>query len=80
MFDDSGGIIRKDLNIPDCYTTDPQAEVLVFERIPTYYFKKIFFFNEEVKANQIKRVPNINEQIFFVDKRPFSARSDYLFW
>ncbi len=43
--DDSFGRKRAELNIPDCYPTNPQAEVLVFGRIPTKYIKYVIFNN-----------------------------------
>ena len=41
MFKDYGSHKRDALNIPNRYTTNPQAEVLVFGDIPTKYFMNI---------------------------------------
>lgn len=45
-FGDFGEIQRKELKIPDHYTTNPQSEVLAFEVIPPRYIKKIFFYSK----------------------------------
>lgn len=44
LFDEwEGKPDRNKLGIPLCYPTNPQAEVLVFERIPIGYINKVCF-------------------------------------
>lgn len=44
LFEDKDGYpTRDELNIPDWYPTNPQAEVLVFDKIPISYIKKVSF-------------------------------------
>ncbi len=46
MFSDSDGVSRQelwDLNIPRNYPTNPQAEVLVFDTVPTTYLREVHF-------------------------------------
>lgn len=43
LFGDYDYVYRKDLNIPNNYPTNPQAEVLVFNPIPTRFFQEVVF-------------------------------------
>lgn len=80
MFSNIGIINRETLNIPDNYTTDPQAEVLIEGHIEVKYIDEIIFksyedYNNFINNNQLKS--NIK---FKVNSRYFSARSDYNYW
>ncbi len=77
------GNARSELNIPDNYTTSPQAEVLCYDAISTAYINKIAFYNHSSKNKQntllgslIKRY-NITP---YVNKELFKARKDYKSW
>ena len=37
---------RQSMQIPDYYPTHPQAEILVFDQIPSDYIKEVHFYNE----------------------------------
>jgi hypothetical protein len=79
MFDElCDGPSRKKLGIDSWYPTNPQAEILVFDKIPTSYFHSIFFDDYET-LNEYKAVipPSINAK---VDRSAFSYRKDWEFW
>ena len=76
MFDDIETINRELLNIPDNYTTDPQAEVLVEGCIEVDYIDEIIFNNYD-DLNKFKNCNYINNQIKLrVDNKYFSPRVD----
>ncbi len=79
---DIKSIQRKDLNIPDNYTTDPQAEVLISDIIAPNYIARVCFndkrdINEYIEKNSTNLLNNYDYQ---VDSDFFSARKDYKFW
>ena len=53
MFDDEP--LRKKLFLSDCYTTDYQAEVLVFEHIPPEYITEVHFEDYLIMENWIQK-------------------------
>lgn len=69
---------RADLNIPDSYPTDPQAEILIFDTIESGYISHVILedgrrINESIE----KRYPSIR----FQNHKPFfSPRRDYEHW
>ena len=78
------GILRKDLFIPDYYTTDPQAEILVLEDIPNKYILEVCF-NTEGQAYKKWLFMPIYKQLrsyyaYTQDNKLFSPRQDYHFW
>ena len=75
FYDDN---IRKECNLPKCYTTNPQAEVLVLEDIDKYYIRAIHFDTKKVKVNfKFANYPNIK---FRFTLGLFSPRTDYSVW
>jgi hypothetical protein len=83
MFDDLEGTKRDLLQIPDHYTTDPQAEVLVFEPIKPQYIYEVHFCDDNVLRNwqesKRKFKPKYNPEVR-LDKTFFKPRRDYEFW
>ena len=78
LFEDRlGRPTRAERNLSDRYPTDPQAEVLVFGRIPVWYITGIYFNNHDTMSAYRKYVPD------HIDVRVngglFSYRMDYLF-
>lgn len=81
MFSDETGLglTRRDLGIPDKFTTDPQAEVLVRGEVATSFFRSI---NLEKK----NRLPLLMDQFgnsgipFRVSPHLFGPRKDFEFW
>ena len=72
------GATRKEMNLPDCYPTNPQAEILVFGNIPTEYIKKVYF-NDMQTLNKY-RVLFKDPQMCGVSAQLFSYRHDYEYW
>lgn len=79
LFENKDGYpLRDNLNIPDCYPTNPQAEVLVFHSIPINFIKAVYFENHEA---QLKYFSNSQLQMCFcVYDKVFYPRSDYNKW
>lgn len=79
MFDELPyGPTRKQLNIADWYPTNPQAEVLVFGKIPTAYIDKVFFENSDSLEEYYDIIPeDINAK---VDSKMFKYRKDWAYW
>lgn len=85
MFEDLDGMPkRQDLKIPDHYSTNPQAEVLVLEPIETKLIVDILVDSKDrikdmpVLLNTIQ--PYLNSLKFLHGKHYFDARSDYAHW
>jgi hypothetical protein len=74
---------RKYLGIPDDYTTDPQAEILVLEPIPVKYIKSVDFFDEHTSNlwlatnEDYNKIPGLK---FYYSDRFFKPRDDYSYW
>jgi len=85
MFDENiADVTRQRLNIPDNYTTDPQAEVLVLEAVDPKYILSISL-NEKVKINNFPKVasvinPYLKTVNFVHEPLMFSPRRDYQHW
>ena len=85
MFDESlADLARQTLNIPDHYTTDPQAEVLVLEAVNPKYILSICF-DEKAKINNFPKIasfisPYVSSVNFDHDPLMFSPRRDYQHW
>jgi hypothetical protein len=79
MFDElPNGQTRKQLDIDDWYPTNPQAEVLVFDKIPTVYIDKVFFENSDSLEEYYDIIPeDINAK---VDSKMFKYRKDWAYW
>lgn len=79
LFDElPSGHTREELGIGDFYPTNPQAEVLVFDCIPTTYIRKVFFQNQTVLDRFKKIIPKeIKAQ---VNSEAFSYRRDWQYW
>jgi len=70
--------LRKELNIPDYYPTNPQAEILVCSKIPVQYIDKVYFEDKQTLDKYKNVVPskvqtNINRDVFLY-------RRDWKFW
>ena len=81
MFGDLTGIERSKLKLRPYYTTDPQAELLVFERIDPSYIMFVNVENEEVKAEVEKMLagkPYFRTVSVYPDL--YRPRSDWRFW
>jgi len=85
MFSDHDGMpARSTLGIPDHYTTNPQAEILVLDRIePRDIVDVIIDAKERVKnleaLSALAREHN-GDARFLHEKSLFDGRADYSFW
>ena len=75
--DCSGYPKRKSLGIPDCYPTNPQAEVLVCGTIHPEYIKRIYFENKTIYDKYIDALP---PAITTWRSYIFGPRKDWAFW
>lgn len=80
----SAGVPRGELAIPQNYTTDPQAEVLVLAPIGPEYILSINF-NSKEKINDLPGIisaikPFFGRHKFFHTKQLFTYRHDYKHW
>lgn len=85
MFKDvSSGVKRVELGIPQSYTTDPQAEVLVVAPIEPEYIVSVNF-NAKEKIKNWSRViqllkPYSGKYKFAHSRQLFTYRHDYKYW
>lgn len=69
---------RSKMKLEDWYPTDPQAEVLVFDNIPTSYIKEVFFENQRVLNKYINLLPSTI--LGKVKSKVFKYRDDWEYW
>ena len=80
LFNDFEGVSRLDLGIPRSYTTNPQAEVLVFDQIPVSYLRELHFYNFNAWEHWPYRAFTAKKaQVFYGDSY-FRERKDYKEW
>lgn len=83
MFSSFGSVSRLellDLNVPRNYPTNPQAEVLVFETVPTTYLREVHF--HDIRALESWRRNHSTAVQVKMDHGGyyFKARQDYKLW
>ena len=69
--------------IPRHFTTDLQAEVLVYKKIPKQYINRIYCASDEIKLDLIKKLPELKERDSdFINVNPsfFEKRIDQDYW
>jgi hypothetical protein len=71
------GVSRSSCKIPDNYSTNPQAEVLAFSRIPLSYVAAVYFQDENARSKFLPR-----DKVLTVGVKPdyFDARCDWQLW
>lgn len=69
---------REELNIPNNYPTDPQAEVLVLENIPAQYITEVHFDSEACRRAFVEEYHGIIP--IKVESTLYSPRSDWSYW
>lgn len=79
MFKNRGEHKRGEMGLPDNYTTDPQAEIMVKSYIPVNCIKKIYFPNNSIDTEIATLLKNRNI-ISEVDNKLYNCRQDYAFW
>ncbi len=80
MFSDYNHVKRQSLGIPDYYTTNPQAEVLIFELISSSYIKEVHFYTLAAMQRWIMEHPGSYPQKMVYNQTFFSPRSDWEYW
>jgi len=80
MFMDYPPNKRQDLGIPNNYTTNPQAEVLVLEPIAPKYISEIHFCDRAVMEGWLDENGRNYSQRFIVNREYFSPRVDWTEW
>lgn len=74
---------RAKWNLDPCETSDPQAEVLVFETIPAHYINCVLFETEDMVDEYCEWVTDdshIPYKIVSDDDKPFKPRCDFSDW
>lgn len=77
MFADWPGKPRAELNIPDNYPTNPQAEVLALQGVPRQYIIAIITLNEAVRKELAEKFPGVDIRAL---AGYFRYRRDYAHW
>lgn len=77
---DAAGVSRAQVQIPPYYPTHPQAEVLVFDAIPTHYIKAVHFKSASALSVWLPPVAGQPACKFEAAERFFWAREDYRLW
>lgn len=78
LFENYDDIERVTLGIPDNYTTNPQAEVLVFDIIEPKYIIGLVVQTKVRKIEANERYPQIKQVL--VNPRYFKWRKDFEYW
>ena len=79
LFDEyPGKPTRKEMNIKNWHPTNPQAEVLVFEKVPITYIAKVFFQNNRTMDEYSSYIPDCTETIS--KPKAFGYRYDWMHW
>jgi hypothetical protein len=80
LFADFNQIRRQDLQIPDHYPTNPQAEVLVFDPVPPWHVKAVHFFTQQALQRWLNDNAGFDPQGLRVSRRYFQPREDWRTW
>ena len=80
MFADFYDIKHQDLQIPPNYPTHPQAEVLVFDRIPVQYINAIHFWDATILEQWRSNYTGVIFDKFLLNRKYFTYRPDYEVW
>ena len=71
---------RQSLQIPDDYPTHPQAEILVFDQIPSDYIKEVHFYDETTLKQWCDNNPWINPERLLHNQQYFQYGRDQVVW
>ncbi len=77
MFSDFGHVQRATLNIPDHYTTNPQAEVLLLDGATVDDIKGVYFERFSTYTEYKAKYPDL---LCYLNGGFFDGRSDYAHW
>lgn len=79
MFNERGKYSRAEMKLSSYETTDPQAEILVFDNITSNAIKYVNFPTDETRK-YYSNLPNPHGISFKCDPSYFNYRKDYNFW
>ena len=77
MYADWPGKARSELNLPNNYPTNPQAEVLALQGVPRRYIVAVLTLNESVRQELIAKYPGVKMR---VSAGHFRYRRDFAHW
>jgi hypothetical protein len=77
MYMDWPGKARSELNLPDNYPTNPQAEVLALQGVPKKYIVGILTLNEVVRQELMAKFPGVEMRAL---AGYFRYRRDFAHW
>ena len=80
MFENYKHIERQTLGIPSNFTTNPQAEVLVFNPIPPQYINAVHFNNLAIYQQWVQLNSGNYSQSFYGETKYFAPRQDWQIW
>lgn len=75
----SNSTIRKLNNLPPCYTTNPQSEVLEYSVVSSEHLIGINLISD-IHLDDVARLASIYDIEVSVNRRFFQARSDHKYW
>jgi len=79
MFCGEGEEHREKIGIPSCFTTDPQAEILVLDAIPISAIQTVCFENDITLTRYKNLLYDIGVNVC-TDRKYFDKRIDYMYW
>ncbi len=71
---------RQSSQISDDYPTHPQAEILVFDQIPSDYIKEVHFYDETILKQWCDNNPWINPERLLHNQQYFQYRRGQVVW
>lgn len=77
MYADWPGKARLELDLPNNYPTNPQAEVLALQGVPRRYIVGVLTLNETVRQELMARYPGVEMR---ASARHFRYRRDFAHW
>lgn len=77
MYADWPGKARSELNIPNNYTTNPQAEVLALKGVPRKYIVGVLTLNEATRHELMPKYPGVEMR---AQAAYFRYRRDFAHW
>lgn len=77
MYADWPGKARSELNIPNNYPTNPQAEVLALNGVPRKYIVGVLTLNEATRLELMSKYPDVQMK---TQAAFFSYRRDFAHW
>lgn len=77
MYADWPGKVRSELNLPNNYPTNPQAEVLALQGVPRRYIVGVLTLNESIRQELMAKYPGVEMR---ASAGHFRYRRDFAHW